>query len=147
MSDSRKMFSIMCEAHNGQVDKAGVPYYLHPLAVMDLLSFEYKEDDIISIALGHDLFEDTDITPEILREQGFSERVIDGITALTKIKGESYSDYKERVKSNRDAIIVKIADLKHNIDLGRLVFVGITDRDIIRAYKYIEFRKELEELL
>lgn len=50
------------------------------------------------------LTEDTKITFSDLRAAGISERVISGISCLTKQLGESYDDYKQKVFSNLDAI-------------------------------------------
>ncbi|MDH2272954.1 hypothetical protein [Moraxella porci] len=54
--------------------------------------------------------------------------------AITKRRGEKYEKYIARVKANPLAREVKIADLKHNLDLSRLT--KITDKDIERAKKY-----------
>lgn len=137
------MIMVMVEAHRGQVDKSGKPYYLHPLAVMELL--DTKDDDLKIIALGHDLIEDTMVTEKKLRSLGFSERVIRGIVALTKVDGESYEEYKDKVKANKDAVIVKMADLHHNMDLSRLV--SVTEIDKHRQEQYKEFYAELKEVV
>ncbi len=50
------------QAHTGQVDKGGNPYFLHPLAVASgVESIECK-----IVALLHDIIEDTGITFEQL---------------------------------------------------------------------------------
>jgi hypothetical protein len=56
------------------------------------------------------MFANAETGKRVLEGFGFSERIINGIVALTKIKGESYEDYKAKVKSNKDAIRVKMAD-------------------------------------
>lgn len=139
-----KMITLAVKAHRGQVDKAGMPYILHPLAVMSMMS---TTDDIelLCIAVGHDLLEDTDVTEQTLGEWGFTDRVIDGIIALTKMDGEPYELYKYRVKSNPDAVIVKINDLTHNMDLSRLGRKP-TDKDVERYERYAAFKLELLEL-
>lgn len=135
------MIRIATVAHDGQFDKAGEPYILHPLKVMHYLKTD--DEELQCIAVGHDLFEDTDVTAKYLRIHGISERIIYGITCLTKIKGQTYSTYKDRVKFNKDAILVKMAELRHNSDLRRLQ--GICAEDMERANRYMEFYKELEE--
>ena len=55
--------------------------------------------------------------------------------------GESYDEYKVRVKANPDAIKVKLCDLRHNTDVRRLK--GITEKDIARMEKYHRFYLEL----
>lgn len=140
------MIELAARRHNGQFDKAGQPYILHCLKVMHYT--KSNDLEVLAIAVGHDLIEDT--FPDVisgqmfLRAQGFSERIIEGISALSKRKDQSYEDYKNQVKSNLDAIIVKLADLRHNSDIRRLK--GVTDKDIARTRRYHEFYLELEKL-
>lgn len=138
-----KMIVLMCEAHKGQYDKAGKPYYYHPLTVMQ--SLKTDDEELMMIALGHDLLEDTTITVDDLIIAGFSARVISGIIALTKQKGQSYDEYKAKVFSSEDAMRVKLADLEHNMDLTRLP--SFTDKDLVRLDKYRKFRKEIRKKL
>jgi (p)ppGpp synthase/HD superfamily hydrolase len=52
---------IAARAHKGQVDKNGIAYITHPLAVAARLeSLELK-----TIALLHDTIEDTDVTADL----------------------------------------------------------------------------------
>lgn len=120
------------EGHSGQFDRGGNPYILHCLAVMHLV--ESNESEVRQIAVLHDLIEDTGRTYAQLREAGFSDRVIEGVRALTKVPGESYDEYLARVSANRDAVLVKLADLTHNTDIRRLK--GATEKDIQRTAKY-----------
>lgn len=141
------MMILAAEAHKGQVDKAGVDYILHPLKVAQIAAerFGYDEE-LMTICVGHDLIEDTWVTPDILREYGFTQRVIDGIIAVTKLKTEKtdrYDDYKARVFANEDAMKVKWADLTHNLDASRLDWVD--EKAEKRFEKYRLFKKELNQ--
>ena len=111
------MLILATHKHAGQMDKSGEPYILHSLAVMYLL--RTHDEELQCIALGHDLIEDTGTTMWDLERQGFSSRVMNGIYALTRPQGMTYTEYKERVKSNPDAIRVKLCDLEHNMDPTR----------------------------
>jgi (p)ppGpp synthase/HD superfamily hydrolase len=137
-----KMLVLATNAHEGQYDKGGNPYILHPLKVMHYL--RSNDEELQCIALGHDIVEDTGVTYSQLREEGFTDRVIEGIRSLTKVAGETYDEYKERVKMNGDAVKVKMADLRHNTDIRRLK--GIAEKDIARVAKYHQFYLELIEL-
>jgi (p)ppGpp synthase/HD superfamily hydrolase len=137
-----EMIVLAANRHAGQFDKGGNPYILHVMAVMYLT--DSKEEEVLQIAAGHDLVEDTGVTYRELYDAGFSERVIDGIKCLTKVPGETYDEYKDKVKSNRDSILVKMADLKHNSDISRLK--GLRDKDFERMAKYMAFYAELSEL-
>ena len=138
-----KMIALAATKHEGQFDKGGMPYILHPFAVMHLTAS--KDEEIMCIALGHDLVEDTDTTYAELRELGCTERIVAGIKAMTKVPGETHDEYKARIMANPDAIIVKMADLRHNSDITRLK--GVSESDIKRTHKYHVFYTELKEAL
>lgn len=135
-----KMISLATERHAGQFDKGGRPYILHPLTVMHRLRTD--DEELQCIAVGHDLLEDTLTTVAELDQIGFSNRVIVGILRLTKDEQETEEGYRAKVKSNPDAIRVKIEDLRHNSDIRRLK--GVTEKDIARMVRYHEFYLELK---
>lgn len=146
MTDRREQLGTMIllatNKHAGQFDKGGNPYILHTLAVMYLVDSDDLE--VKMMCVGHDLIEDTETTYKELYDLGFSERVINGIRAVTKVPGETYDEYKAKVKANRDAILVKMADLKHNSDISRLK--GLRQKDFDRMAKYMSFYAELNAL-
>ena len=133
----------MINAHAGQFDRGGNPYALHPLKVMHYLKTD--DEELMCIALGHDVIEDTSVTYKDLRDAGISERVIVGIRALTKVPGLTYEEYKQGVFANQDAMRVKLADLRHNTDIRRLK--GISEKDIARMAKYHEFYMQIKSRL
>ena len=135
-----KMLHIAVNAHHGQFDKGGNPYILHPLKVMHYLKSD--DEELMCMALGHDVIEDTDVTYQDLRDAGISERVIKGLKALTKQRGQTYEEYKSGVFGNIDAMRVKMADLRHNTDIRRLK--GVTEKDIARIAKYQTFYMEIK---
>lgn len=138
-----KMLLLATNAHDGQFDKAGKAYILHCLKVMHYLKSD--DEELQCIALGHDLVEDTDVTYRQLHDIGFSNRVIEGIRALTKQRGQTYDEYKQQVFASEDAMRVKMCDLRHNSDIRRLK--GVTDKDIARIRKYHKFYLEIQERL
>lgn len=138
-----KMLVLSTTAHSGQFDKAGKPYILHPLRVMHYLGTD--DEELMCIALGHDLIEDTGLTYKDLLDAGMTDRIVKGILALTKELGMTYDEYKAKVFGSRDAMMVKKADLKDNTDLSRLK--GITPKDLDRTTKYLVFYYEIEEKL
>lgn len=138
-----RMLVIATNAHAGQFDKGGNPYILHPLKVMHYLKTD--DEELMCMALGHDVIEDTEVTYKDLRDAGISERVIAGIRALTKQPGQTYQEYKDNVFANRDAMMVKMADLRHNTDIRRLK--GIKDKDIERMVRYQQFYIEIQQRL
>jgi (p)ppGpp synthase/HD superfamily hydrolase len=139
-----KMIMLATVGHHGQFDKGGNPYILHCLQVMHYL--ETDDEELQCIAIGHDFIEDAH--PSILegenalREAGFSKRIVAGIRAMTKTPGLTYEAYKIQVMNNPDAILVKMADLRHNSDIRRLK--GVTKKDIDRVERYHNFYLELK---
>lgn len=119
--------------HDGQYDKQGVPYVFHVLKVQYLL--KSSDEELNCIALLHDILEDTDTTPEELYAAGMSKRVVNGVLFMTKEKGVSYADYLKKIATSKDAILVKMSDIRHNMDLRRLK--GVTEKDLRRMAKYV----------
>ena len=77
-----KSLTIALHAYAGKIDKAGREYILHPLRVMEKM----KTDEERSVALLHDVVEDSDITAEQLLAEGIPAEVVKAIVYLTKMK-------------------------------------------------------------
>ena len=126
--------------HEGQVDKAGKPYFLHPQTVATLVD----DVDAKIVAYMHDLIEDTPVTKEFLLECGFDEHIVDAVDMLThKDENDDYFDYVRGVAKNSLSKKVKIADLTTNSDLSRLD--NPTEKDFERAEKYKKALQILKE--
>lgn len=113
---TKKAMRLCYKAHDGQMDKGGVPYVFHPFHVAEQMKLEYD----ICVALMHDVLEDTDYTIEDIRAEGFPEEILDALLCITRDKRMDYADYIEIVKTNDIATRVKLADLEHNSDVTRL---------------------------
>ena len=135
---TRKAITVAYNAHQGQLDRAGLPYILHPLHVAE----QMKDEDTCVVALLHDVIEDTDLTLENLREYSFTEAQIEGVRVMTREEDEDYFEYIRSVKTNPLALAVKLEDLKHNSDVTRII--EMTDKDLQRIEKY---KKAMEILL
>ena len=123
--------AIAVDAHAGQYDQGGHPYILHPLHLMN----QFLDDpELAVIAVLHDVVEDGSVSVASLMNAEFSSRVTKVVSFLTRIKGQSYDEYIENICLCRDAVRVKLADLKHNSDTTRLQSIG--DKDIERIKKY-----------
>lgn len=136
-----KAIHIAARSHEVQTDKGGQPYILHPLRVMN--SVEGENEKICAVL--HDVVEDTDITLEDLKKEGFSDEVIEALAALTKGKGENYDEFISRVLLNRIASIVKLADLADNMDMSRIPNPG--KEDFARQLKYEKAKKRILQYL
>lgn len=136
-----KAITIATIAHQGQKDKAGQPYILHPLRVM----FSTKGEVERICAVLHDVIEDTDVSMDDLRNEGFSEEVLSVLDAVTKRDGESYDDFISRILPNPVACRVKLADLNDNMDLSRIK--NPTEKDFQRIEKYRKAVDRIEKAL
>jgi (p)ppGpp synthase/HD superfamily hydrolase len=122
--------AIAAEAHKGQMDKAGAPYILHPLRMMMQMNTEAE----MITAILHDVVEDSSWTIERLRDEGFSEEVLEAVECVTNRSGESYEQFIERAGKNPIARQVKIVDLKDNMNIQRIG--EIKPKDLKRLAKY-----------
>ena len=135
---TKKAMNICYDAHAGQYDKSGMPYIFHPIHVA-----EQMDDEASTIvALLHDVVEDTEVTFDDLRKEGFGEEVMAALELLTHEDGVPYYDYIRKIKSNEIATKVKLADLTHNSDLTRLLREP-EEKDLERVEKYNTSRKIL----
>ena len=139
-----KAIEIAAKAHAGQVDKGGNPYILHPLRVMQNFCDDGDESAQICAVL-HDVVEDTSVTLDDLRDEGFSEEIITALDCLTKRQGESYDDFISRVLTNELACKVKRGDLADNMNLTRIP--NPTAKDEERIKKYRKAADRLDEAL
>lgn len=121
---------VATRAHEGQLDKGGRPYFLHPQAVA--ASLDAAEHKVI--AYLHDVCEDSSVTIEELRALGFPKSITDAIDVLTRRRETSYEEYIRLVKKNKSARCVKLADLRHNMDMTRIP--NPTCKDYKRLEKY-----------
>ncbi len=107
----------------GKVDKAGFPLFDHALRVRRLLPADIADEQPeATVAILHDICEDSQVTIQDLREFGFSPAVLVAVDALTRREQETYTDYIHRLAPNRTARMVKLADLHDHI--GRAVMPG-----------------------
>ena len=121
---------VATEAHTGQVDKGGKPYINHPQAVAAFLTnTEYK-----IVAYLHDICEDTSITFDDLKAMGVTYRIVNSIRLLTKTDELTYEEYLRRLRMDSCARAVKMADLKHNMDITRIP--NPCEKDYARIEKY-----------
>jgi (p)ppGpp synthase/HD superfamily hydrolase len=123
---------LALSAHAGQTDKAGAPYILHPLRVM--LAGATAEERIVGVL--HDVVEDSDVELDVIRES-FGAQIADAVDAMTKRRGETYSDFIQRCAENPLARRVKQNDLADNMNVGRLGR-DLTEDDEVRLRKYAD---------
>lgn len=126
--------NIAVQAHDGQVDKAGKPYILHPMRVM--LRGETPEEMMLGIL--HDVIEDTDVSLDEIRSYGFSDEVCHSLSLLTHDRSVPYDDYIRLVGTDALATRVKLYDLHDNMNRDRLKKITPEDEERMAKYKRSE---------
>ena len=109
----------------GQKDKKENPYMAHINDVASRVSELCESYEIVGLL--HDAIEDAhnyEAREEVksLINSHFDLEVIDAINAMTKMENEDYFlDYLPRLKKNKIALKVKIADSSHNLSKAHLI--------------------------
>lgn len=132
-----KAIALAACVFENKTDKAGKPYILHCIRVMN--NVNQNDEELMQIAILHDAIEDTKndaipVTAAKLYELGFSERVVTAVKLLTHEKEIPYDDYIKAISHNPDATLVKLSDLRDNADILRIK--GLRKKDIERTEKY-----------
>ena len=122
---------LAAQAHQGQKDKAGAPYILHPLRVMLRLGSDIE----MMVAVLHDVLEDTQYTLLDLQQAGYPGEVLEALGCLTRRENETYQESIQRIKTNPLARKVKIADLEDNMDMRRISAPQEKDMERLKRYR------------
>jgi len=110
-----RAMKLMLSTHEGQNENKIRPFFLHPMRVMNLAYNKmqrngFVDQEILCIALLHDFFPCGGNIRE-LKEQGMTKRVIKGVKDLF-INQLDLSDFLTQIKSNEDALFVKILEIQ-----------------------------------
>ena len=130
--------ALATRMHEGQVDKAGLPYITHPQRVAGRL--ESPEAQVVGWL--HDTVEDTGLTVADI-EARFGPETAAAVDAISRREAEDWPDYLARIKANPVALQVKVSDLIDNSNLSRIP--RVTLRDVERQEKYNRALKTLLE--
>ena len=131
---TKKAMRLAYDAHHGVNDKSGMPYIFHPFHLAEGMTDEVTT----TVALLHDIVEDTDYTLDDLAAMGFPESVTKPLALLTHAEGVDYFDYVRNISADPVASAVKLADLVHNSDLSRFAPEEITEYALKRREKYLK---------
>lgn len=136
---------LACRCHRDQYDRQGKPYILHVLRVAHGLNT--TDEELMAIAVLHDVKEDHGVTDDQLRAIGMTPRIIEGVNGLTHLPGDSYEVYTEKMRGKMDCLRTKRSDIRDNSDITRLSNMVITDKDTARFTKYGKAFKRVEEMI
>lgn len=123
MSTIERAAALAAEAHHGQ--KYGEQdYIVHPADVADRV--QANGPHAVMAAWLHDVVEDTDLTLDDLRAEGFPADVVDAVDAVTRRPGETYMQFVRRAARHPLGRIIKLADNASNT--AKLDSIPDTDR-------------------
>ncbi|MDH0303425.1 MULTISPECIES: GTP pyrophosphokinase [unclassified Pseudomonas] len=131
MATLERAIAVATRAHDGQYDKGGAAYILHPLRVMARVVT--PEQRIVAVL--HDVLEDTPLTLSDLAREGFPLKILAALLALSRREGESYEAFVVRLGVDPLARQVKLADLADNSDLSRIPSPGPADLARLSRYQ------------
>lgn len=115
-----KAYEYAQEKHVGKMRKfSDLPYFSHPKAVARIIEELTANEQLVIVALLHDVVEDTDTTVEEIKEL-FGVKIASLVKELTSRElkhDESKTTYlcDKMIKMTSDALTVKLADRFHNI--------------------------------
>ncbi|MFO8025316.1 GTP diphosphokinase [Thiohalophilus sp.] len=128
----RRAAALSREAHEGQQRASGEPYFMHSLAVAQILTELNLDANSISAAMLHDVVEDTRFTLEDIQSE-FGEdvaRLVDGVTKMdiiANLRGADPQQQKEHLQAENlrkmllamaedvRVVLIKLADRLHNM--------------------------------
>jgi hypothetical protein len=109
MSCIDKALDVAIAAHQGQ--KYGVfPYMIHPITVVKEVTrhFPNVDEDTRIAAMLHDVVEDSETSFDDIRNEGFSEDVVEALVVLTRKTEETYAEYIDRILKSGNLIAQRV---------------------------------------
>src|SRR4051812_8543610 len=145
MSPLHRAIELAVRAHRGQDDPPGEPYILHPMRVM--LALPEDDHDARSVAILHDAVERGRLKVADLRRARLPTKIVHAVQLLTHDKQKAtYAQYVIKLKPNRLARAVKLADLADNANLRYVTFrASKSNKDRKRVARYAASYKFLTD--
>lgn len=135
-------------AHKDQKDKCGLPYILHPMRVCTSV-IEHGETAAV-LGVLHDTLEDgvnlgetVEARLDYLMTNGLTSYEATLLIALTHMETEPYMSYIDRVMDYPLSRIIKIADIRDNLNPSRLSKLIQSEQDRLKA----KYKRALEAIL
>ena len=114
-------FKFAQKLHDGQFRVSEEPYIIHPVEVAKILAGLHMDANTLIAGLLHDILEDTDTSPEVIKEQ-FGEDVLNLVQGVTKLGKLQFKSNEERQAENFRRLFIAMAN-----DM-RIIFLKLADR-------------------
>lgn len=135
-AEIKKAHDFAKQAHEGQKRSSGEDYFIHPCAVVEILSnFGFDSSTVIAAFL-HDVLEDTPTPPEELKSL-FGDEILELVQGVTKLDKLQFVNREEAQAENFRKIFVAMAK-----DL-RVVIIKLADRlHNMRSLQYLSSERQ-----
>lgn len=148
-----KAFNLAKEKHALQIRASGEPYFVHPLAVAEILIDMKMDQSTVCTGLLHDVVEDTDVTLDIIKQEfgAVIAKLVDGVTKLNRIsfksvtekQAENFRKFIIAIASDIRVLIIKLADRLHN--MRTIQFIASEEKKRRIATETLEIYSPLAE--
>lgn len=127
--------------HHIKLDKTGdIPYFWHLTRVM--LRINTSDENVLHIALLHDIVEDTDITLQHLSDIGYNDKIVQGVKWCSRNEFADLTFIEWMTKFGKEApieaVLVKISDISDNLGYERM-------RGLMTPSKNISIKKKIHQ--
>ena len=133
-----KAIEIAAHIHTGKKGRNKEAAIMHPIRVMTMMNDNRSR----TVAVLHDVVESGKISIKELTALGFDKKVCRADDLLSRKKNEKYIDYIDRLKGNKIAKKVKLADLMDNYS-RRINYASLSKVDVQKIKKYKKAYKRL----
>ena len=136
IAELEQAFEFAKKLHSGQYRVSEEPYIIHPIEVVKILIGLRADKHTLMAGFLHDVLEDTDTTPEEIKER-FGEDVLNLVQGVTKLGKLQFKSTEERQAENfRRMFIAMASDV-------RIVFLKLADRlHNMRTLNYMSAQKQ-----
>lgn len=121
----KKAYTFSKDAHTHQQRASGDPYFLHPLAVAEIIANFKLDPYSVITGLLHDTLEDTDVTHQDILQNFGPEvaQLVDGVTKLSRLElqsektqqAENFRKLLLAMSTDIRVLLIKLADRLHNM--------------------------------
>lgn len=112
----QKAIDFARRALEGQKSENGEPYINHSIRIMDQMDTEMEK----TVAILHDVLEDSSCSIYDLKELGMPREVIDCVEQLTRKNDMTYFEYIDDIATNDICTKIKLAEVDDNQDINRV---------------------------
>lgn len=121
----QRAYHFSMDAHKDQQRASGDPYFLHPLAVAEIIAHLKLDPYSVVTGLLHDTLEDTLVTHKMITDNFGPEvaHLVEGVTKLSRLElqsektqqAENFRKLLLAMSNDIRVLLVKLADRLHNM--------------------------------